>query len=308
MCFSEELQDISGDEGHWSDSSVFLLEIEDSPLNAELHTKGSKSLIRNEVYNENRISQDRNYPSPEVSTIPGHKSLDINLNCVKDEELNITTHIVPFKRKVAEASISRNSSEMLIDIYCYKCGEVCSKPSELIKHFTDEHPNCKPFVCIICNKDFENHHRWKSHQLIHAEIKQLNCNVCDNTYSSKWQYWNHKPCRAEVDQAKPYFCKICDQNFKRLSDLQYHFTKYHQLCTTKPYSCKYCNKSYYLEKSYKRHKLMHNEPSPIENTSDNNTAKTDNTKKKFNCNLCKKTFTNRVRLQSHKKLHRYRKG
>lgn len=93
----------------------------------------------------------------------------------EEEELENSQELVPYEGEIPVAQNTQNNSGMLLaaQIYCYICGQVFRKPSGMIKHFSDEHPGCNPFACVICGKNFASHARWRSHQAVHVENKRL---------------------------------------------------------------------------------------------------------------------------------------
>ena len=118
-------------------------------------------------------------------------------------------------------------------------------------------------------------------------IKKINfeCDLCGNFFSRKGNLNKHKKNIHHLSNDKINLeCKICGKYFSRIDNLNEHKKNVHQLSN---FNCDKCNRGFSKESNLKIHKER---------------CKVNGSKeRKYECNLCGKSYLGRSGLCEHKK-------
>ncbi|KAL3284856.1 hypothetical protein HHI36_018995 [Cryptolaemus montrouzieri] len=104
--------------------------------------------------------------------------------------------------------------------------------------------------CHICMKMFSAP-GFKSHMMIHLNIKPFKCSVCLKYFRQKQQLKSHMNIHLNL---KPYQCQYCKKHFRQLTNLHVH-VRLHTGET--PYKCTYCDKGFSHLSAMKKHREIH---------------------------------------------------
>ena len=130
----------------------------------------------------------------------------------------------------------------------------------------------KLFKCKLCNKNFNRPSLLHSHSLRHTGEKPILCSICGKYYASKYHLKLHMKTHANNNY---YTCEICGKEVKRLeAHLRSHSSE-------KRFTCEICGNRYMHKGGLTEHKKLHN------------------TKDKWYCDHCNKSFSKKRYIQLH---------
>ncbi|CAB3249246.1 unnamed protein product [Arctia plantaginis] len=214
--------------------------------------------------------------------------------------------------KSYQKHLQHEHSKLPNSVACDKCHVRCPDEATLLEHTQKVHER-NMFLCPHCKKEFVRH----SHVLRHLaqsgcdgqSASCYSCEVCDAKFSRKDNLTVH--IRLQHIFRKDYFCKYCKFSTKNFSKLVNHWHKHHaetpdqyqcdecskwissraammkhlEIHGEKKYSCDMCGYSTYTVEVMRRHILTHVEDKP------------------HKCNLCNRSYIQRVQLQRHLEKH-----
>lgn len=114
------------------------------------------------------------------------------------------------------------------------------------------------------------------------------CNVCGKNLSTKNSLASHYRLHT---REKPFMCTLCGKRFAKKFNLDVHYNIH---TGAKPYVCALCPKSFADPSAFRRHEWVHTRKSQ-------QTA--CNSKYRFSCNTCGKSFLSKPSLSAHSQLH-----
>ncbi|XP_045606857.2 uncharacterized protein [Procambarus clarkii] len=166
----------------------------------------------------------------------------------------------------------------------HKC-PLCEKPFKLSRylqlHMRSVHSWKKEqFFCEICSKLLTDKRNFILHMKSHLGETRVSCEVCGKQFNRKSYLWTHM--RIHNNQ-RPYGCNYCTKWFK-----QYSTWKNHERTHTgeKPFKCFVCNANFSTHSSAAKH---------VQYAHFNI--------RKYSCDICKKTFISKPKLEEHNKVH-----
>ena len=195
---------------------------------------------------------------------------------------------------------------------CPHCDFKSLRDQKLHIHIDSYHPEQgeKNFACEKCNKTFiykstfDDHSKFKckysdyycgKRKILKAkkdELKKLslNCDYCDEILNSsrraKDHYKNQHPGKPIIAEGhKKYDCVNCDDFFFTEEDLNRHLNLDHGVKTKRNY-CRKCRNPY-----DEKHTCQKDKP--------DYTNYKGYKAKRFNCNICEKTYATKQHLQGH---------
>ena len=185
---------------------------------------------------------------------------------------------------------------------------VCKKyfePLELHVHVLEKHSK-KIIKCKICDEVYASKRSLNDHtRNVHQGERNFKCDICGKSFYKSNKYFAHIKHHTHIDA-----CNICDKSFK---DLKHHILHVHEDRKTE---CGYCGK-YFVRKLLKIHIRKEHIISPnhqkittslkcgkCEYTTTNkyylqNHNRRCQKPKSFVCHVCKKCFSDSVKLKKH---------
>ncbi|XP_055632912.1 zinc finger protein 808-like [Toxorhynchites rutilus septentrionalis] len=144
---------------------------------------------------------------------------------------------------------------------------------------TNDHEN--KFSCDICHRRFKTKRTLLTHKSKPNRGVEYQCAQCGKILRYKRALSDHE--RFHHGNERPYVCSICTKAFAGKEALQRHM-KVHS--KEDRFKCEICNKGFKLKYYLKNHYITHNpDYRPI------------------SCSLCSATFTRKISLKSHMKMH-----
>ena len=219
---------------------------------------------------------------------------------------------------------------------CQSCSASFALPQYLRKH-EKIHKGIKLYQCKTCFKRFVDSGNLKNHERIHTGEKPYECKTCKKCFSSSTTLKVHY--RTHTGE-KPFECKICKKVFSQSGSLKTHIQNFHKSAqnedgnTTPNFQNGFAfvgkkindetrslttqNKENWIKVESEEvefnegesHELIQNESKKIKNAQEQPLNKVADemkskllSKKSFDCNTCKKSFTTKFSLKAHNRIH-----
>ncbi|XP_045480891.1 oocyte zinc finger protein XlCOF6-like [Harmonia axyridis] len=150
-----------------------------------------------------------------------------------------------------------------IDMELHCCSECEYKTYSLAKLNNVHkliHTDMKNFICNICQKGFKNNKQLRNHKVIHKDKSEKvvhACDICLRKFSDRRQVKLHKD--TVHNKLKPFLCNFCGYKSSSRSTLKIHIRQH---TGEKPFSCDSCSYSTSDHNSLRRHKLRHTGDKP----------------------------------------------
>ncbi|XP_059608623.1 oocyte zinc finger protein XlCOF26-like [Phlebotomus argentipes] len=165
---------------------------------------------------------------------------------------------------------------------CLDCQEVFRRKDQLRRHRM-QHTGQFPHVCDVCGKGFLNLKAFKSHGVVHRQLKCPQCEVkvnnwtelvthrrrehqkvfkcasCDKEFHTKGRLRSHEVTHLPREQQPSFICDLCDREYSRKSNLAAHIHTVHE---NKKFSCNVCQATLSTNRRLKEHitKIHSKEP------------------------------------------------
>lgn len=209
----------------------------------------------------------------------------INIDSLVDHLVNL--HKVQFKNNdLGVISFILDSDRF----NCLHCDEKFESFNKLNTHMNEHYPNN---ICFHCGKAFSAITRLKAHLSIHDEQKptketaphlkhRYRCPICKETFVRYSERSEH--LRQKHNKIIEYPCHLCKAVFNGFNLRTKHIRQVHMKITS--FFCDVCCYKCVTAVQLKRHKIKH-DPNCV----------------KYECNICKKTFSRPASLKEHLRIH-----
>lgn len=172
---------------------------------------------------------------------------------------------------------------------CNTCGKGFND-IVLFKEHDNEHLGLRPFVCIVCNKDFAysrylHTHQVRNHRvMIDGELLPNQCTFCHKIFSKLVTLEKHMTDRhfKNKPHEKKHLCDTCGKGFAQKNKLRVHYRTH---TGYKPYSCSYCAKAFTKKDYLVMHERIHSGEKP------------------YSCEFCGRCFSQGAPLRIHVRSH-----
>lgn len=221
----------------------------------------------------NDLSSFKN--NTEIETKP--KNISINGDGNEDEEENGIPDCVVCK--ICDLTFHNSESldkhvENHKQNLCSICFETHETKESLNIHLKSVHSE---FVCLICQKVFENKINLQEHWVDHVYERPLSCEMCDQAFLKLSSLKQHKLTHMQIET---YICEECGEPFTEELLLTKHQNEQHR--DLKPLNCPDCDDTFTDDESLKNHKVS------------------SHPEEYYPCDMCKRSFRYETTLYSHK--------
>ncbi|XP_073508498.1 uncharacterized protein [Phyllobates terribilis] len=272
------------------------------PLTNDNNQSESKVQKNDYVNLSNNGSFDNSYKSVNGLSDPSaneHKQASDLINpVVKEEDFSEDSEIGP-----SEFCINPTQGKPYV---CLLCGKNFTKKSHLVTH-RRVHTGEKPYACHDCGKRFTSNSTLVDHQRIHRGEKPFVCTDCGKSFTKNSNLIDHQ--RTHTGE-KPFTCTTCGKSFARSSNLVEH-QKIHT--GEKSFVCSECGKGFSRSSSLAEHQKIHTGGESYicsecgqcftKNSSLVRHQSIHTGEKPFICSECGKSFSNSSNLVRHQITH-----
>lgn len=209
-------------------------------------------------------------------------------------------------------TISTTTTDAQLDnsYFCNTCERVFQTLDSLKIH-RQVHVKQSTYVCNFCYQSFRSIHQLNVHNQQHIVEKRFDCLICQNRSTSASSLDSHQ-CRR--DAQKLFHCIECEKCFTIQYELKKHMIKH---TNQKTYSCPICVKTFSRQGSLHVHQRLHTDPEPryecdlcdkrFHWNSNLKSHRRSHFRKRFQCRICRKSFSNQFLLDAHGQHHLHEK-
>jgi KRAB domain-containing zinc finger protein len=168
------------------------------------------------------------------------------------------------------------------------CHKAYPYRSQLKQHAL-KHTNIRDFNCNVCDENFKTMKALTSHKKIHGD-KKYTCDTCYRSYPHRVSLIKHAEKAHDIDlnskKNTTYECEHCIDKFTSLEKKRQHYLKHHP--SFKAFSCSLCGERYRYPLSLREHykKIHENKHKQIQH---------------YKCDLCPTIVTTSKDLTEHHK-------
>ncbi|XP_076231485.1 uncharacterized protein LOC143177462 [Calliopsis andreniformis] len=188
----------------------------------------------------------------------------------------------------------------------YKCS-VCqlflSNQDNLKRHYKNKHSNNSKLTCKECNETFAKKYQLATHMSKHTgELHK--CDKCNKSFVHIRTFKKHKAAHEVRNKSYPCTVPECNEVFEKWLQLCAHME-------THTYACKICGKQL-KKRCLKAHSRIHMDNRPVKpcpyegcgrvyhfESNLTNHIKVKHLEEKYECDICKKTFSSKQKTQEH---------
>ena len=189
------------------------------------------------------------------------------------------------------SSILQHINRQHLKKFLYNCN-YCGKGFQdglTFKEHENHHLGAKPFVCVVCEKEFAFSRYLQLHQTryhtvtIAGTLLKNQCPVCRKVFSKSITLEKHtKAHKRTGPREKVHLCDNCGKGFATKTKLTEHYRVH---TGDKPFVCSYCEKSFTKRDYLVLHERIHSGEKP------------------YMCQFCRKCFNQDASLRIHVRIH-----
>lgn len=150
---------------------------------------------------------------------------------------------------------------------------------EYYEHIAFLYDHIGPFICPVCEQQFQSPFRFKIHKSQHDGSPPFTCSLCGMGISKMLAYDFH--ARRHMEDFEDV-CQECGRQFLHSNALKIHMRQH---AGSKPYCCEVCGASFRHIQSFQCHKRKHDK------------------RYLHTCEICSKGFYTKAKMNDHMKTH-----
>ncbi|NWQ76447.1 ZBT38 protein, partial [Columbina picui] len=150
-----------------------------------------------------------------------------------------------------EKVISPEENTEMPNLHCELCERDQSATAEIPEHVHWHVAASKPYICELCQKQFQSPSTLKMHMRCHTGEKPHTCKTCGKCFSVPGNLQKHERIHLGV---KDFVCKYCNKAFTLNETLKIH-ERIHT--GEKRYHCQFCFQSFLYLSTKRNHEQRH---------------------------------------------------
>ena len=194
------------------------------------------------------------------------------------------------------------------NLECHICKSKFTTKSNLTNHLNRKHLE-RLYSCPQCGRKVKGRQYLEKH--IRKHFESFQCSKCEKVFNCKRNLTKHF---GDVHTEKSRLpCTLCDKTFKDRITLRKHLSHIHKNSEQNKWQCDICQKYFANAGSFYTHKKTHTDNSFQCPHCDQLITRKDHLKshimrvhekiKAFQCDLCEKSYFNKVNLTEHRTVH-----
>ncbi|XP_065604622.1 zinc finger and BTB domain-containing protein 38 isoform X1 [Cyrtonyx montezumae] len=184
-----------------------------------------------------------------------------------------------------EKAVSQEENTEMPSLHCELCEGDQSSTTETQEHVHWHVAASKPYICELCQKQFQSPSTLKMHMRCHTGEKPFTCKTCGKCFSVPGNLQKHERIHRGV---KDFVCHYCNKAFTLNETLKIH-ERIHT--GEKRYHCQFCLRSFLYLSTKRNHEQRHIR---------------DHNGKGYACFQCPKICKTAAALGMHQKKHLFK--
>ena len=222
--------------------------------------------------------------------LANHKSMQSHQNALDKRDIK-QLHVCKYcdKTFLHYSNMSRHVAghQEILPYLCRICNQNFENYQDIAIHRDISHPyqstlherSSSFFKCDYCEKEFGYEVALIKHIRIHTGERPHKCTICDKGFSQSSGLYAHMRMHSNL---RPYSCTKCSKTFKVKGDRDNHVKKH---SGNRPYTCEFCSKSFMTRHVYIQHRKIHTDERP------------------YKCDVCSEAFRRSHVLTVHMRRH-----
>ncbi|NWS26521.1 ZBT38 protein, partial [Polioptila caerulea] len=150
-----------------------------------------------------------------------------------------------------EKVVSQEDNTEMPNLHCELCERDQSSTAEAQEHVHWHVAASKPYICELCQKQFQSPSTLKMHMRCHTGEKPYTCKTCGKCFSVPGNLQKHERIHLGV---KDFVCQYCNKAFTLNETLKIH-ERIHT--GEKRYHCQFCFQSFLYLSTKRNHEQRH---------------------------------------------------
>ncbi|XP_010225989.1 PREDICTED: zinc finger and BTB domain-containing protein 38 [Tinamus guttatus] len=171
-------------------------------------------------------------------------------NSIKESH-NTCSREYALRNAPEEKGISQEENPKMPNLHCELCETDKSTTAESQEHIHWHVATSKPYICELCQKQFQSPSTLKMHMRCHTGEKPYTCKTCGKCFSIPGNLQKHERIHLGV---KDFVCQYCNKAFTLNETLKIH-ERIHT--GEKRYHCQFCLQSFLYLSTKRNHEQRH---------------------------------------------------
>ncbi|XP_025038778.1 zinc finger and BTB domain-containing protein 38 isoform X1 [Pelodiscus sinensis] len=150
-----------------------------------------------------------------------------------------------------EKGINKEGNTEMPNLHCELCVREKSSTEEIQEPIHWHVPTSKPYICELCQKQFQSPSTLKMHMRCHTGEKPYTCKTCGKCFSVPGNLQKHERIHLGI---KDFVCQYCSKAFTLNETLKIH-ERIHT--GEKRYHCQFCLQSFLYLSTKRNHEQRH---------------------------------------------------
>ncbi|NWI96934.1 ZBT38 protein, partial [Pitta sordida] len=167
------------------------------------------------------------------------------------ESHNTCSREYALRNSPEEKAVSQEENTEMPNLHCELCERDPSSTAGIEEHVHWHIATSKPYICELCQKQFQSPSTLKMHMRCHTGEKPYTCKTCGKCFSVPGNLQKHERIHLGV---KDFVCQYCNKAFTLNETLKIH-ERIHT--GEKRYHCQFCFQSFLYLSTKRNHEQRH---------------------------------------------------